>query len=81
MTPERAARLRALTVAADNARHAWDDARTARDQEIEAADLDGESIRGIARASGLSPGYVDRLVAARTATRQERLLEAGGLAA
>ncbi|OLE29607.1 MAG: hypothetical protein AUG44_03405 [Actinobacteria bacterium 13_1_20CM_3_71_11] len=66
-------------MAADNAEKAWADARTARDAEIEAADVDGASIRRIAREAGLSPSHVDRIVARRTAARQDRLLTATGL--
>jgi hypothetical protein len=81
VTPDRAQRLRRLTVAAENAAQAWTDAREARDEEIEAADLDGDSVRRIAREAGLSPSHVDRIIARRTAERQDRLLANVGLVA
>lgn len=69
-TPLRLQRLRRLADAATAAHQAWTDARQTRNDEIEAADLDGMGVRAIARETALSPAQVDRIVAARTAHRQ-----------
>lgn len=54
------------------------DAREARDQAIEQADLDGWSVREIADASGLSRPRVHQVVIARTAARQARATRPAG---
>lgn len=81
VNPDRAQRLRRLTLAATRAEQAWADAREARDNEIEQADQEGHSVRSIAREAGLSPSHVDRIIARRTAERQDQLLDATGVAA
>jgi predicted DsbA family dithiol-disulfide isomerase len=77
----RGVRLRRLALAADAAKKAWEDARTVRDDEIEAADVEDQwTLRQIADDTGLHPAHVHRVVSARTATRQARLAHAAGLA-
>lgn len=66
-TPER---LRRLSAAARESRKVWETDRDARDSEIEEADREGMPIREIARHTSLSPGHVQRTIAARTAARQ-----------
>lgn len=65
-------RLARLAAAARATAKTHADDREARDTEIEAADRDGMGLREIARATGLSPGQVQRIVAQRTARRQAR---------
>lgn len=55
-------RLRILASAAKAAKENWDDARDARDSEIESEDRAGTSLREIARRTGMSPSHVQRIV-------------------
>lgn len=66
-------RLRRLGRAYHSSRqlHAGD--RAALAEEIEAADLDGMTVREIARATGLSASRVQAIIVDRTAARQDRL--------
>jgi len=73
-------RLRRLGEAARLADDLASDAREARDQAIEDADVAGLGIRQIAHDSGMSPGRVNTIVTQRTAARQERQARAAGLA-
>jgi ParB-like chromosome segregation protein Spo0J len=63
-------RLRRLSVAANTSRQLAGDDREARDRAIEEADQAGMSVREIARATGLAPGHVHRIITARAAARQ-----------
>lgn len=65
-----AERLRRLAAAARESDKVAATDRQARDAEIEEADQQGWGIREIARATGLSPGHVQRIVTTRTAARQ-----------
>lgn len=75
----RGTRLRRLAAAAAAADQAHRNKVTARDDDIEAADLEGWAVREIARETGLSPTRVDQIVAARTAARQYRAEQLAGL--
>ncbi len=65
--------LRRTSQACRNAKDHYTDEREARDQRIEEAEQAGWSLRRIARETGLSPGHVERIIAARTAARQAGL--------
>jgi Homeodomain-like domain len=69
-TPLTAERLRRLSEAARLSTRLAEDDREARDRAIDEADRAGWGIREIARACDMSPGHVNRIVAARTAARQ-----------
>lgn len=49
------------------------DDREARDRAIEDADLERLSVREIARATGLDPTHVSRILTKRIAERQARV--------
>lgn len=68
-----AERLRRLAAAARTSRDVYRTDVEARDAEIEQADVEGMGTREIARAAELSPGHVQRIIAARTAERQASL--------
>lgn len=63
-------RLHRLGTSARSLRDAYEDAREARDQAIEQADLDGWSLGEISRAVHLTRANVHKIVADRTAARQ-----------
>ena len=72
-------RLRRLGAAVRTTEEVAADARAARDDAIEEADLAGLGIRQIAKDTGLSPARVEAIVTARTAERQARQRRAAGL--
>lgn len=63
-------RLGSLAEAARHSRQLADDDRQTRDDAIEDADVDGVSVRAIARAAEMHPGQVSKICAQRTAERQ-----------
>lgn len=69
-------RLRRLAAAARASQELADVDRSARDDEIEQADLAGLSYREIAGETGLSAQRVQAIVLVRTAERQQRARQA-----
>lgn len=65
-------RLKRLSDAERASRAANAADKEARDREIEELDQAGHTNADIARAGQLSPGHVQRVIAARTAARQAR---------
>jgi len=73
-------RLRRLAVASARSEQLAEDDRTARDDAIEQAFLEGMSVRLIAADTGLSKSRVQAIGLERAAIRQAELARAAGVA-
>lgn len=71
MDKQTGVRIGRLAEAARRARQAWDDARAARDAEIDTAEAAGMPIREIARWANLAPITIEDILAARERHRQQ----------
>jgi len=71
-TATRCKRIARLAEAARRAQQAADDARAARDQELDAGEADGLAIREMARWANLAPISVLRILARQERQRQHR---------